>query len=161
VNDGDLILYKSSDRWYERLIALATRGPYVHVSIVLGTDFVIAADAQGIRCDVAPPLDNLHTLIPMAGRATRSGIDRGMMWATSQVDKEYGWLDIVYQAVKFLWPHQPFRFSEAGHMDCSDFATRYLLQAGVALPPAFDDPATVTPNDIARWAGVLSKKEAA
>jgi hypothetical protein len=45
-------------------------------------------------------------------------------------------------------------------MNCSDFATRYMLQAGVTLPPAFDDPATVTPNDIAAWAGVLSEKEA-
>lgn len=160
MNDGDLILYRSSGRWYERLITLATHGPFVHVAIVDNDYLVLSADSQGIEYDALPVMDNLHTLVPMALYASPDGIARGLAWAEQQRGRRYGWIDIVYQAVKFLWPHQPFRFSESGHMDCSDFATRYMLQAGVALPPAFDDPATVTPNDIARWAGVLSKKEA-
>lgn len=45
---GDLILYKSSGRWYERLIVKATRGPYVHVAIVVDPLTVIAARTQGI-----------------------------------------------------------------------------------------------------------------
>lgn len=161
MNRGDLILYSSSGRWYERLITFATKGPWVHVAIAGSQYTVIAARAQGISYEAAPPIDGLHTVVSMSGRATSSEIERGLDWAEQQVGKQYGWLDIVYQAIKFLWPHQPFRFSEAGHYDCSDLAVRYMIQADVALPPAFDDPATVTPNDIAAWAGVLGKKEAA
>lgn len=159
MNRGDLILYRSSGRWYERLITLATHGPYTHVAIVVSDAQVIAARTQGISYEPVPPIDALHTVVSLAGRTSDIGINVGLAWAEQQEGKKYGWLDIVYQGVKFLWPHQPFRFSEAGHMDCSEFAVRYMLQAGVELPPSFDDPATVTPNDIARWAGVLSKKE--
>lgn len=156
---GDLILYRSTGRWYERLITLATHGPFVHVAIVVDESRVLAARARGIGYEPLPPEDALHTVVSLAGRASDVGINVGLAWAMRQAGKEYGWLDIVYQAVKFVWPHQPFRFSEAGHMDCSEFVARYMLQADVALPPAFDDPATVTPNDIARWAGLLPPRK--
>lgn len=161
MNRGDLILYRSSGHWYERAITIATKGPFVHVAIAVSDAQVIAARTQGISYEPVPPIDALHTLVSLDGHVTPAGISIGLAWAEQQAGKRYGWLDIAYQAVKFVWPHQPFRFSEAGHMDCSEFATRYLLQAGLALPPAFDDPATMTPNDIARWAGVLGKKEVA
>lgn len=175
---GDLILYRSSGRWYERLIMLATRGSFVHVALVVDPCTVIAARTQGINYEAMPPDDDQHATIPiaarsvtingtgakgepltetvpLAGRATPAGIEQGLAWACAQLGKEYGWIDIAYQAIKFLWPHNPFRFSVAGHMDCSDFACRYLLQAGVVLPPAFDDPYTITPCDLARWSGAL------
>lgn len=181
---GDLILYRSSGRWYERLITLATRGPFVHVAIVVDSFTVIAARTQGIAYEKAPPDDSMHVTVPItarpltitgtdahgetvvntvpiAARATLAGIEQGLEWATQQVGRQYGWSDIVYQGIKFLWPSNPFRFSEAGHFDCSDYATRYLLQAGVVLPPEFDDPYTITPNDIGRWAGVLAPQKAA
>lgn len=161
---GDLILYRSTGRWYERLITFATHGPWVHVAIVIDADTVIASRSNGIGYEAAPPEDALHTVVSLAGRVATAGvegfmIEHGLAWADRQVGKKYGWLDIVYQSVKFAWPHQPFRFSEAGHYDCSEFVTRYMLQAGVELPPAFDDPATITPNDLARWAGLLPPRK--
>lgn len=177
---GDLLLYRSSGRWYERLITLATKGPYVHVGIVVDPLTVIAARTHGIGYEAMPPDDNQHTTIPLtarsltingtgaqgepitdmvqiAGRATEAGIEAGLAFAARQLGEKYSWLDIVYQGVKFLWPHNPLRFSEARHYDCSEFATYYLLQSGVVLPPEFDDPATVTPNDLARWAGLIGQ----
>lgn len=151
---GDLILYKSSGKWYERLITFATKGPFVHVGIVIDDTTVIAARSSGIRYEQAPPDDSAHVTISLDGRTTQEGIERGLAWAVKQLGDDYGWLDIVYQGVKLVWPGNPLRFYVAGHMDCSEYATRYLLQAGVVLPPAFDDVATVTPSDIARWAGV-------
>lgn len=149
---GDIILYESTGRWYERLITFATRGPWVHVGIVVDADIVIAARTNGIRYEPAPPDDNTHATIPIAPHTTPEGIEQGLSWAIKQLGDEYSWLDIVYQAFKLLWPHNPLRFYLAGRMDCSEYATRYLLQAGVVLPPAFDDPATITPNDLACWA---------
>jgi|SRR5581483_6848448 len=177
---GDLILYTSSGRWYERLITLATRGPFVHVALVVDAQTVIAARTQGISYEAMPPEDDQHATVPIAacslaisgtdqhgepvtettrlsGRATLAGIEQGMAWATAQQGRHYGWSDVIYQGIKFLWPRNPFQFGVEGHYDCSDFATRYLLQAGVVLPPAFDDPYSICPNDLARWAGLIGQ----
>ena len=157
---GDLILYKTSGKWYERLITLATHGPFVHVAIMVDETRVIAADTQGIRYDVLPLLDRQHALLPLLQYASPVDIERGLAWAMQQTGKEYGWLDIAYQGVKFLAPNNPFRFGEVGHYDCSDLATRYLQHCGVQLPDDYD-PYTVTPNDLARWAGILAPRKAA
>lgn len=170
---GDLILYRSTGRWYERLITLATHGPYTHVAIVADTtsvscairpaclSAVIAADTQGIRYDALPHADDMHTVVSLAPYATPDGIERGMAWAEQQRGRKYGWLDVVYQGVKFLWPGNPLRFGIEGHYDCSDFACRYLIHAGVAMPDDYLDSYTVTPNDLARWAGLLAPRKAA
>ncbi len=152
---GDLVLYRSSGRWYERLITLATHGPFVHVAIVVDPRTVIAARTRGIGYEDAPPEDEQHVTLSLAGRTDAAGIEQGLTWARAQAGRAYGWSDIVYQALKALWPQNPLRLSVAGQYDCSDFVCRYLLQAGVALPPAFDDPSTITPNDLARWGGIL------
>lgn len=165
---GDLILYKSRGAWYERAIARATQGPYVHVAIVADTTLVsgairpaclsavIAADTQGIGYDALPPADDLHTVVSLAPYTTPDGIKRGLAWAEQQRGRQYGWTDIVYQAVKFLAPNNPFRFGEVGHWDCSDFVTRYLQHAGVQLADAYSDPYCNTPNDLARAFGLLA-----
>lgn len=158
---GDLVLYRSSGRWYERLIALATNGPFVHVAIVVDPLTVIAARTQqGISYERIPPEDAFHATIPLAGKTTSAGIEQGLAWACAQQGKEYGWMDIAYQALKFLWPTNPLRFSIAGHYDCSDFATRYLIHAGVSLPDSYLDSYTVSPNDLARWSGLPAKEVA-
>lgn len=154
---GDLLLYTSSGKWYERLIAYATHGPYVHVAIVVDNTKIVAARTQGIAFEVLPQDTSKLTVIPMSSRATEIGINVGLSWACKQVGKAYGWSDIVYQVVKFLNPNNPFRFGEYNHWDCSDLATRYLLHAGVELPDDYD-PYTVTPNDLARWAGLLEPR---
>jgi hypothetical protein len=157
---GDLVLYQSSGRWYERMIALATKGPFIHVAIVVDPLTVIAARTRvGISYERIPPEDALHATIPLAGRTTPAGIEQGLTWACAQRGKAYGWPDIVYQALKFLWPDNPFRFGVAGHYDCSDFATRYMIHAGVSLPDAMLDTYTVSPNDLARWSGLLPEKD--
>lgn len=155
---GDLLFYKSRGVLHERMIAWATHGPYVHVAIVTDMNRVIAADARGIDYDRRPPLAQQHTILSLASYAAPAAIERAVQWAELQQGKRYGWLDIAYQAVKFLAPNNPFRFGEADHWDCSDFATRYLLHAGVQLPDAYSDPYANTPNDLARLFGVLPAK---
>lgn len=160
MNDGDLILYRSSGRWYERLITLATHGPFVHVAIVDNDYLVLSADSQGIEYDALPVMDNLHTLVPMALYASPDGIARGLAWAEDQRGRRYGWIDIVYQAVKFLWPGNKLRFGVKGHYDCSDFVCRYLIHAGVQVPDSYLDTYTVTPNDLARFFCVKDNENA-
>jgi|SRR5579885_2919429 hypothetical protein len=154
---GDLLLYTSSGKWYERLITLATHGPFVHVGIILDASTVIAARTGGIAYEKAPPEDAMHVAISLAPYTTPAGIEQGLAWATRQVGRHYGWSDIVYQGIKFLWPNNTLRFGIEGHWDCADFATRYLQHAGVSLPDAYSDPYCNTPNDLARAFGLLAE----
>lgn len=155
---GDLLLYASSGVWYERAIVLATHGPFVHVAIVVSDALVVSARGQGIGCDPCPPEDSRHVVVQLAGRG---GLDReaGLTWALEQQGKAYGWTDIVYQGLKFLAPNNPFRFHVAGHMDCSDYASRYLQHCGYIFPDDFADPYANTPNDIARLFGLLAPRK--
>lgn len=126
---GDLILYRSTGKWYERFITAATHGPFVHVAIVANADAstVISARSNGIRYEPAPPEDSMHAAISIAPHTTSDGIVEGLAWAIKKLGDGYGWMDIVYQGVKFLAPNNPFRFGVAGHYDCSDFATRRTI----------------------------------
>lgn len=161
MKQGDLVFFFSQGRWYENVIVKATHGPYVHVAIGIGTNYVLAANPHGIAYSVIP-IDAVHspslyyTVFSLGQLATPSGIAQGLQWAQAQVGKEYGWLDIAYQALKFLAPNNPFRFGVAGHYDCSDFVTRYLQHAGVSLPDAYADPYANSPNDLARCFGVIN-----
>jgi uncharacterized protein YycO len=147
---GDIILYRSSGRWYERAIVFATKGPMVHVAIQLSDVQVIAAGSKGIALFPYSAQDKQCTTVSLASRTTPEGIERGLQWAIAQEGKSYGWLDVVYQGIKFLFPNNKLQLSEDGHYDCSDFSVRYLQQAGVQLPPDYEDSYTVTPNDLAR-----------
>lgn len=144
---GDLLLFKGrTNVWYERLICRATRGPYCHVEVAISTTSSIGAHPHGI---MACMLDGSREVDVVPIAAPR--IERGVTWALSQQGKAYGWLDIFYQGVKLLFPHNTFRFGEEGHFDCSDFATRCLIHAGVELPDSYLDTYTVSPNDLARF----------
>ena len=148
---GDLILYRSSGAWYERAIAYATHGPYIHVAIQTGEQQVIAAGAKGIAYFPFTYDPKMHTMISIMPKyATSVGIEVGLKWAISQAGKRYSWVDIFYQAIKFINPNNPLRFYREGEYDCSDFASRYLLQVGVQLPQDYQDPYANSPNDLYR-----------
>ena len=156
---GDIVLYRSSGRWYERAIVFATKGPMVHVAIQTSDNQVIAATTQGI--DYCPYTYDakVHTVISLVPQyATQIEIEAGLKWVISQAGKRYSWWDVFYQAVKFMNPNNKLRLYSEGEYDCSDLATRYLQQTGVQLPQDYE-PYTVTPNDLARWAGLISPRK--
>jgi uncharacterized protein YycO len=153
---GDIILYRSHGTWYENLIVKMTHGPYVHVGIDCGNGKVVAALSKGIAYSpyVASPQTTCVPLVPAF--ATAQGVGEALVWAETKVGKKYGWLDIVYQAVKVFAPNNPFQLVQKDHYDCSDFVTRYLEQAHVKIPENYQDPYANTPNDIGRILGALT-----
>ena len=150
IERGSIILFKSPARWQDRLICAATHGPYYHVAIALDATHMIEATGHGIRIDSAPINDATFDVIDMAPFEDAFRIENGLLWAQAQKGKQYGWLDIAYQGVKFLFPNNPFQVTQEGHWDCSDFVTRYIQHTGYPLPDSFSDPYSNTPNDIAR-----------
>ena len=177
LKSGEIVLFKQPHAWYERLICYATHGPYFHVAIALDSNHIIEATGKGIQVDVAPnEADNAITydtidIVEYVRTAysayhglpdeIEQNIEGALDWCQTQIGKQYGWLDIVYQGVKFLFPNNPFQITQAGHMDCSDFATRYIQHTGYPLPDAYSDPYQNTPNDIARLFNLLPMRKAA
>ena len=160
---GEIVLFKQPHAWYEKLICYATHGPYFHCAIALDANHIIEATGNGIQVDVAPCEEDhaiTYDTIDMSQYETEEHIESALSWCQTQVGKPYGWLDIAYQAIKFVAPNNPFQLTEAGHYDCSDFATRYIQHTGYPLPDSFSDPYQNTPNDIARLFGLLPMRKA-
>jgi cell wall-associated NlpC family hydrolase len=157
---GTLLLFRSSGLWYERAIALITHGPYVHVAISLPNGQVIAATPHGIEIGtLTQDMLSLCDSVDLTPYTSKADIQAGLVWAVAQKGKEYGWLDIFYQALKFVWPNNKLRFGVTGEFDCSDFACRYAQQAGVVFPDGWNDPYSMTPNDIGRVFGLIPSRK--
>ena len=156
VLNGNVLLFKSTGKWYEQVICRVTGGPFCHVEVALTNTSMIGARVDGINVHPLPtdtePYVAIDILPYVDGEAD---IARALTWALAQRGKQYGWTDIVWQAVKFLAPNNPLRWGVEGRWDCSDLVTRYLQQAGVILPEEFSDPYCNTPCDIGRIFGVL------
>ena len=153
---GSVILFKSSGKWYERAIEIATGGPWVHAEIAYVGGLTIGARPHGITTSPAPINPNTYTAIDITPYTTPDKIQAALAWLEQQIGDEYGTMDIVYQAIKFLWPNNKLRIGIEGHYDCSDLACRYLIHAGVSLPDPMLDTYSVTPNDL--WRLFSSKK---
>lgn len=150
---GDLVLYMKPVSLMEKLTVWATHGPYFHSEILLDDLRTVGAHHDGVRLGAIPVNDpGKYTLIHLPAGAD---IEAGLAWTKQQIGKEYGWLDVFNQAVKFLFPNNPFQITQVNHWDCSDFCTRYLMECDVDLPEEYQDPYQNTPNDLGRWAGLL------
>ncbi len=157
---GDLILYKSSGKWYERAIVLATKGIYVHVAIQLSDVQVIAAGSRGIALFPYSAQDSRCVTVPIVPKyTTKIAVEQGLQWVADQLGREYGWVDIVTQAIKFMNPNNKLRLAREGSWDCSDFGTRYLQHCSIEMSDMYSDPYSNSPNDLARWAGLLGPRK--
>jgi hypothetical protein len=153
---GDILLYFSDGSWPSRLITHFTRGPYSHVAVNMGDGTQIAAETSGV---VRSPITQVKTLyIPVSVRAESPESQHdGLRFLEGEVGNHYGWIDIVNQALKVFG--STVFLGARDQYDCSDLAARYLcITRGPlyeALGEAAEEPHMVTPNDIARAAGLI------
>ena len=155
---GDLILFASQGSFSDRIIEWGTHGKFVHVEIDIGGGLSIGEHVAGLLIHKTPTQPGI---VFVSVKAPKENIDHGMSWANGlaklpQEKREYGWTDIMADALKIVGAgHLP---GVPGHWDCSDFAYRYLIEVG-AVPDRGRglDPATVSPNDLARMFGIPTK----
>jgi hypothetical protein len=164
LSPGQLLLWRASPHpdFFARLIVWAEHAPYIHASIVVERQHQIEATNRGIqitRVTMSEVIQNADIVEVAQYTESADSIDFALSWAKTKVGLHYGYADIVYQAVKFLWPNNPLRIGVKNEWDCSDFATRYLLQAGVHLPEDFQDPYSMSPNDLGRLFGLQAPRK--
>ena len=158
---GDIILFASVGKWTDKVIVWADKdhGKFVHVEIDLGGSKSIGEHTAGLLIHNTPTQPGI--VFVSLKHIPSSEIEHGLLWATQFAARplerrEYGWLDIAADALKIVGlPHVPGIPSQ---MDCSDFVYQYLNRVG-AVPKADRgrDPATISPNDIARMFGIPTK----
>lgn len=158
---GDFTLYKA--RWWnpaEWLISHFTNGPYIHCEIDLGDGWRVGEHGVGIfvhKEDLADPV-----FVTPKSRIGQQGIEDGLAWVNDVILEQqqsggkahrYGWTDIIADILKLIG--QKIALKDDGHWDCSHFVTRYLIHAQAEQPLGIlaKDPATVSPNDLARAFG--------
>lgn len=156
---GSVLLFKSSGKWYERVICWTTGGIFVHVEIAVDNEWMIGARFDGIAKHPLPLDPATYVAVDLAPYTTQAGILNGLLWAVQQKGRQYGWSDVVFQAIKFLFPNNPLRWGVEDRWDCADYACRYLIHAGVQLPDSCLDTYTVTPNDLGRVFSILAPRK--
>ncbi|MGZ6321803.1 MAG: hypothetical protein ACXWQR_21180 [Ktedonobacterales bacterium] len=159
---GDLLFYRSTNRWYERLIVAATsngnpRADFVHVAIVETERTIIEARWQGVTRSPLPDLSNPHIVgyrLPIASPDTLTAALHG---AQGQVGWKYGVMDIFDQLLRLL--RCPFYIGRRHSIDCSDLAACFAAQAvddGQLYAWVLDSRQEISPNDLARYFGLIS-----
>lgn len=143
---GDLLFWPSDGSLVSRAIALATKGPFVHVSVDLGNGSDIGAEQQGVAQHALPNTDRLIRWSP-AAEAER--IEIGIHFLSGEIGNKYGYTNIVNAALKLFG--LPYRLARLDRYDCSSLVTRYLEKVGVDTGDLGEEPDSVSPNDLARW----------
>lgn len=149
---GDILFYKGDGTFAGALIQWRTRGPYIHVEVDLGDGTAIGAHWQtGVS---QHPVDYSRATVYTLP-TTPERIETGIQFLQSCVGDPYSVRDILNQALTVFFPH--LRLSPDAHaFDCSDLVAHYVeLAGGLELGLLGKTPDLVSPNDLARHAGLL------
>jgi hypothetical protein len=171
---GDVLFWPSDGSPATRAICYFTHGPFCHVSADMGDGNDIGAHAEdGVRVRPVPSdrgltkFSTLQFLMLQAGHKPgelvedtpyRPAIEKGIAFLKRECGNKYGWCNIANSALKLL--RIPYRVARLDRYDCSSLMTRYLMECGVEMDDLGEEPDSVSPNDLARWLGVITDNAA-
>jgi hypothetical protein len=147
---GDILFYFATRNIFDQIIARFTNGPFCHVSVDLGDGTDVSAMHDGVKVRPLPdPAAFRRLSLPQGSR-----VEEGVKYMLSELGNGYGFIDIVNQVLRVL--HSPIFLSARDQYDCSDLVARYVLvTGGLDLGEMGEEPHMVTPNDLARVAGLI------
>lgn len=157
---GDILLYRSGGGPRDRLVCAYTRGPFCHCELDLGDGSTIGAHSEdGIAYRTEIPSERIDT-IAMCGRTTAERIEEGLAWVLLQLGAPFSWASIADLALPA--PVSTALFGRPSLYNCANLVARYLeIAGGLTLPYGKRPPMLITPNDIARAAGLLPARSLA
>lgn len=162
-NHARLLFYRSTGAWYERLIVAATcegdpSADFVHVAIIENSDSIIEAQWRGV---VRSPLSDLsaHILIHSTLAASPAALQSALDGARAKIGWRYGIADIISQGLRLL--RLPFTVGRLHSLDCSHLAAEFAAwasQDATLYGMVCDDGCIISPNDLARYYGLVEPK---
>ena len=148
-----IVLFYGGSSWLSRVIQRLTRSPYSHAAIYLQTSGrLYEALGRGIILRVG------HEAHERAGKAKASVVvtvnetDYRQMRAflDRRVNDRYAFLNFVAAGINTLFPRLPLVMSDGRKYICSGLVAEALCKGDFD----FDEPALMTPGDLARELGV-------
>lgn len=156
---GYLLLFLTSGSWRESYASLCSHGPYIHAEICIDEAHMIGAHPSGIMVSPLPRDMRLCASIDLAPYTTQAHLDYAISWAIQQAGRRYTVRDRLAHLIKWISPNTSPNFAREGCWDSASFVTRYLKRASIILPTGWNDPMTMTPNDLARVFGLLAPRK--
>lgn len=151
---GNILFYAYHGGMFEWFITEATQSRFVHVEVALDDQWAIGALGSGV---------SKHPLVatPYQWSFAEHMKDQSLLanaeeWLVKQVGKQYGIDDIITAGLQSVM-HGLVYLGQQDHYDCSDLATRFLIEAGAVefLGDLAQEPHTVTPAMLAKQLGIV------
>lgn len=151
---GDILLFRSGGTLRDRIVCAYTRGPFCHCEIDLGNGTTVGAHSEdGITRQPEALLDR-RVVVSMQTRTSPERIEAGIVEVLQHVGEPFSWAaigDIV------LPPRlSTLLFGRRSLYNCANLVATYLsIAGGLDLCYGKRPPMIISPNDIARAAGLL------
>lgn len=156
---GDILLYRNGGTPRDRLVCAYTRGPFCHCELDLGDGSTIGAHSEdGIAYRTDVPHERIERIV-LHTRASAERIEAGLEWVLQQLGTPFSWASIADLALPA--PLSTALFGRPSLYNCANLVARYLeITGGLDLRYGKRPPMLITPNDIARAAGLLQARRA-
>jgi hypothetical protein len=150
---GDILLYSSDGSLRSRAVSWWTRGPFVHSEVDLGDGTAVGVTIEeGIARHALNPRRMIA--YPLHRYAPPERIEDGIAWLLQQVGGGYSWSAIFDHVLPVAWTTA--LVGRQSLYSCSSLIAHYLdITGGLIIPHRPRKPFVVSPNDIARAAGLL------
>jgi hypothetical protein len=155
---GDLLFYEGDGSFTDRVICFFTGGRFSHVAVQVDNVALIeSVSPDGVRMSVLELDDPRVTTVPIRSfAASEADIDAGIRFLRAEVGTKYSYLDCL-NSIPFF-KRIGIAIAVRGRFDCSHLVAEYIKYTNSDLTktlyPDDADTAAVSPNDIARAAGL-------
>lgn len=151
---GDILLYRSGGILKDRIVCAYTRGPFCHCEIDLGDGTTVGAHSEDGITRKPEALHDRKVIISLRERTTPECIEAGIVVVLQHLGEPFSWASIADLVVPPALSTLLFR--RRSLYNCANLVALYLAVAGgLDLPYGKRPPMVISPNDIARAAGLL------
>jgi hypothetical protein len=151
---GDVLLYHTGGILKDRVVCAYTNGPFCHCEIDLGDGTSVGAHSEdGIQ---RRPEALLHrrVVVSIQARTSPERVEAGIAWVLERIGEPFSWASIG----DLVLPSRlsTLLFGRRSAYNCANLVAAYLeIAGGLDLPYGKRPPMIISPNDIARAAGLL------
>lgn len=151
---GDILLYRSGGTLRDRIVCAYTRGPFCHCEIDLGDGTTVGAHSEDGITRQPEARHDRKVVISLQARTTPERIEAGIVEVSRHLGEPFSWASIADQV---LPPSlSTLLFGRRSIYNCANLVALYLaIAGGLDLPYGRRPPMIISPNDIARAAGLL------
>lgn len=151
---GDILLYRSGGILKDRVVCAYTGGAFCHCEIDLGDGTCVGAHSEDGVSRTPQRLIDRRVIVSLQGRTTPERIEDGIAWVMGHLGERFSWASIADLVVPA--PLATLLFGRESAYNCANLVARYLeIAGGLRVPFGKRPPMIVSPNDIARAAGLL------